>query len=186
MSVKDIEPIAEAGFPRALKKMCNDMADRINRKIRVKFSTDSINTQANVEETEENIVITLPRWRGSSADQRPLQPFASTGQLGITPGSLGEKDVSPLLFTVGAIAGKIWGSVDVDSTGTVFSNATLFDNGSGSDPALSTTQVFKLICEYNNTGAGLTFTPRVNGSQGLTVCFSDPTTGNCIPTWTLE
>ncbi len=142
-------------------------------------------------------------WRGraggstSAAGLAPLQPFdASTSMayiLGITAGALGAVDVttpSPLKFTLAGVVGSIWASLDVDSVGVpVAASATLFDNGSSAPPAPDPSTVYQLIATYDATGTPgtdvLIFNPMVNGSQGVTVCFSDPSTGNAVPAWTL-
>ncbi len=78
MGLKDIEPIAEKGFPRGLKTLVNDIADRVNRKIRIQFATDTLNNQARVEEDEDYINIILPRGLGAPGITDVIISFQGT------------------------------------------------------------------------------------------------------------
>lgn len=119
---------------------------------------------------------------------RQLQIYVKdqgTKTIGITAGQVAGlvEDGTDTWVVTGS--GTIWAQVDV-SSGMVFSNLSIFDNGSNPSPPLDGAHAFQLIGSYATNGSGVvSATPLVDGSQGLSVCFSDPVTANVIPTWAL-
>lgn len=108
----------------------------------------------------------------------------ATSTIGITAGQVAGLVEDGTDTWVVSASGTIWAQVDV-STSFAFSNLSIFDNGSSGPPAIDTAHAFQLIGNYITTAGVLSAQPMVAGSQGLTVCFSDPTTADIIPTWAL-
>lgn len=133
------------------------------------------------------IAVPLIAPQNNAAALAQLQIFVkdqSTSTIGITAGQVaGLVEDGTDTWSVSG-NGTIWAQVDV-STSMAFSNLSIFDNGSSGPPAIDTTHAFQLIGNYVTTAGVLSAQPMVAGSQGLSVCFSDPTTANVIPTWAL-
>lgn len=68
MSLPDVDRIARKGFPKDVITIVNELVDRENRELEVKFDTNSLNYQAKVIETPEKTTIVLPRSRGAGDD----------------------------------------------------------------------------------------------------------------------
>lgn len=134
-------------------------------------------------------VITLaPKSQQQAAVERgQLQIYVqnqASGIIGITPGQVaGLAEDGTDTWTVTG-NGTIWAQVDV-SPSQAFTNLSIFDNGSSPPPIIDSAHAFQLIGNYITSGGVLSAQPMVAGSQGLSICFSDPTTANIIPTWVL-
>lgn len=189
MSLRDLEPIAEKGFPREVKKLLNDCIDRVNRPIKVKFDTNSVNPQATVLQTEDDITIVLPRGLGGSGTTLNLQiTKIDNTHIGITAGTVADlpANTGMSLAVSGGTEGSpnvILAQVNVASDDVTFSNLVIFDNGtSGITP--DTTHAYKALGNYWTDGSGvLHVNPTVQGSQNLTVCRT-PADNFVDPTWT--
>lgn len=80
-----LEYVEETGFPLKVKQLLNDCAGRINRKIYVKFNTESLAPIATVLETEYDITFLFPRGAINSA--------VSLGPWGLIAGTVGKVKV---------------------------------------------------------------------------------------------
>lgn len=137
-----------------------------------------------VQASATGFLISLTNSPGTPLGQ--LQLFKiDNSTIGITAGQVAGLPYDGTLTLSVAGDGSIYAQVDV-STGMEFSNLSIYDNGSGAPPPLAPSHVNQLLGTYQTTGMGeLKVFPMVDGSQGLTVCFSDPTTANVIPDWRL-
>lgn len=108
----------------------------------------------------------------------------ATSTLGITAGQVANQVEDGTDTWAVSGDGTIWAQVDV-STSFAFSNLSIFDNGASGPPPIDGTHAFQLIGNYKTVAGKLQAQPMVGGSQGLSVCFSDPTALLVIPTWVL-
>ncbi len=111
-------------------------------------------------------------------------------KLGMTAGALGDVAVDALDPTVVSGSGQYWASVDVtagaDPGDFLAVGVTVFDNGAADPPALSSTQVHKLLFTYEVVDGQVSVSPMVGGSQALNVCQASPSSANLTPDWKLS